>query len=45
MKAVVVGMFLGVKLVSGVYGTRRDQLANKAMNVAYGGPATQGGHH
>lgn len=40
MKAAVVVMFLGVKLVSGIYSTRRDELANKAQHVAYGGPGS-----
>ena len=45
MKAVIVVMFLGVKVASGIYSTRRDQLANKAIDVAYGGPVSQAGHH
>ena len=38
MKAAVVVMFAGVKIGSGIYGTRRDELAKKAMNKAYDGP-------
>lgn len=39
MKAAVVVMFVGVKLVSGIYSTRRDELAKKATHVAYDGPS------
>jgi hypothetical protein len=45
MKAAIVMLFVGVKIGSGIYGTRRDELAKKAMNVAYGGPVAQGGSH
>ena len=38
MKAAVVVLFAGVKLGSGIYGTRRDELAKKAMHKAYDGP-------
>ena len=38
MKAAIVVMFLGVKLGSGIYGTRRDELAKKANHKAYDGP-------
>jgi hypothetical protein len=40
MKAAIVFMFLGVKLGSGIYGTRRDELANKAIHKAYDGPGS-----
>jgi len=43
MKAAIVMLFVGVKVGSGVYGTRRDELAKKAVNVAYGGPAELSG--
>lgn len=38
MKAAVVVLFGGVKLGSGIYGTRRDELAKKALHKAYDGP-------
>ena len=44
MKAAVVVMFVGVKLGSAIYGTRRDQLANQAIHKAYDGPHTAAGH-
>lgn len=44
MKAAVVLLFVGVKVVSGIYSTRRDELAKKANNVAYGGPTAKSSH-
>ena len=38
MKAAVVMMFIGVKIGSAIYGTRRDELAAKSMHKAYDGP-------
>lgn len=40
MKAAIVFLFLGVKVGSGIYGTRRDELANKAIHKAYDGPGS-----
>ncbi len=38
MKAAVVVLFVGVKIASGIYATRRDELAKKAQHVAFNGP-------
>jgi hypothetical protein len=45
MKAAVVVLFVGVKVASAIYSTRRDELAEKAVNVAYGGQVTKASHH
>lgn len=38
MKAAVVFLFAVVKIGSGLYGTRRDELSKKALHKAYDGP-------